>query len=122
MEQRECQFRNGTSKNKTFAPRRRGVTEKNIRRACRIHRRVTLRYIKTCPQSAQPREATPIAGNSPARTLRMEISLRKGRLKGGQQRPYAPRRGAPEVVSADGESSILTRTGGAMGSVFRKHV
>jgi len=52
----------------------------------------------------------------------MEISLRNGRLKDGKQRPNAPTKGAPEVVSADGESSISTRTGGTMGSVFLKYV
>jgi len=52
----------------------------------------------------------------------MEIALRNGRSKDGKQRPKSPTMGAPEVVSTDGESSISTRTGGTIGSVFLKHV
>src|SRR5882672_3516166 len=56
------------------------------------------------------------------RTLRMGITLRNGRSKGGPQRCEAPTMGAPEIVSTDGESSISARAGGAIGSVVLTYV
>jgi hypothetical protein len=55
-------------------------------------------------------------------TLRMGITLRNGRSKGGKQRSKAPMMSAPEVVSTDGDTSISPRAGGAIGSVFLKCV